>query len=121
MSRELSSDTPRLQLFGLLHDAGEAYLGDIPRPIKDRLEVIERTEARVLEAVWESFDVDPPTTDEWERVLAADDRLLAHELLEDGSWADDPPDLRYDLRSDSIAAVRDRFCTRGRTLLERID
>jgi hypothetical protein len=113
-------DDPRLQLFGLLHDAGEAYLGDIPRPVKAELDRMERVEASIREAVWTAFEVDPPTASEWERVMAADDRLLAYEadrLLADGSWAETAPDLGYDLRESSVDGVRDRFCERGEELL----
>lgn len=122
VSRELADEGRRLQLLGLFHDAGEAYVGDVPRPLKAEHEVFERMEARVLDAVWTAFDIDPPTDDEWARVMAADDRLLAYEadaLLENGEWADSPPDLGYDLRADSIADVRERFLARSETLLDR--
>lgn len=114
---------PRLQLFGLFHDAGEAYVGDVPRPIKARLGEFERIEERILDAVWEAFELDPPTDDEWERVMAADDRLLAYEatsLLEDGEWAGHSPDLGYTLRADSIDTVRDQFHSRSELLLRQV-
>ncbi|WP_049924968.1 hypothetical protein [Halopiger goleimassiliensis] len=124
VSRELPSDQPRLQLLGLLHDAGEAYVGDVPRPLKGELEGFERIEDRVLEAVWEGLDVQPPTQREWERVMEADDRLLAYEaaaLLSDGSWAADPPELEYDLEPASISTVRERFLTRAEQLLAAVE
>ncbi|AEH38047.1 hypothetical protein [Halopiger xanaduensis] len=123
VSRELPADSPRLQLLGLLHDAGEAYVGDVPRPLKARFESFERVEERVLDAVWTAFDIEPPTDDEWDRVMAADDRLLAYEadrILEDGSWAGRAPDLEYDLRSDSFDAIRERFVSRGEALLAEL-
>ena len=116
-------ETPRLRLLALLHDAGEAYLGDIPRPIKAELDRIDAVETAVLEAVWAGLGVDPPTAGEWERVMAADDRLLAYEadhLLADGSWAATPPELDYELRDRPVEAVRDRFCERGEELRERV-
>lgn len=121
VSREF--ETPRLRLFALLHDAGEAYLGDIPRPIKTELDRIESVERGILETVWTGLGVDPPTAGEWERVMAADDRLLAYEadhLLADGSWAATPPDLGYELRDRPVEAVRDRFRERGEALRERV-
>ncbi len=122
VSREF--DDPRLELFGLLHDAGEAYLGDIPRPIKAEFDGIETREADIRDAVWTAFGVDPPTPGEWERVMTADDRLLACEadrLLADGSWAEQPPNLDYDLRAGDIGTVRERFRSRGDRLLARLD
>ncbi|WP_290815891.1 hypothetical protein [Halovivax sp.] len=120
VSRELPREEPRLQLIGLLHDAGEAYLGDIPRPLKARLERIQPAEDRILESVWEALAIEPPTTAEWERVMAADDRLLAYEaneLLEDASWADAPPDVGYDLGPEPSATIRERFRSRAKSLL----
>jgi hypothetical protein len=52
--------------------------------------------------------------------MAADDRLLAYEaseLLADGSWADDPPDLGYDLSRGAVDDVRERFRARAESLL----
>lgn len=124
VASELADRGPRLELFGLLHDAGEAYLGDLPRPLKAEFETFERAEERVLRAVWSAFDVEPPGDAEWEAVMAADDRLLAYEadeLLADGSWAADPPDLDYDLQSDAIADVRERFRSRGKRLLADLE
>jgi hypothetical protein len=120
---ELSDRGPRLELLGLLHDAGEAYLGDLPRPVKAEFEAFDRVEDRILRAVWSALGVEPPTADEWEAVMADDDRLLAceaSELLADGSWADEPPDLEYELRSDSIVEVRERFRTRSERSLEAV-
>jgi 5'-deoxynucleotidase YfbR-like HD superfamily hydrolase len=110
----------RLALLGLLHDAGEAYVGDIPRPVKRRLDGFEEIEAAVLAAVWDGLDVDPPTESEWKRVMTVDDRLLAYEadeLLADGSWADEPAALGYDLGRRPVDEVRERFRTRAEALL----
>jgi hypothetical protein len=120
VSREL--DGRRRQTLGLLHDAAEAYVGDVPRPLKAEVSSFDRVEAAVLDAVWRAFDVDPPTEGEWAAVMAADDRLLAYEaaeLLEGGEWAGDPPDLDYDLSSDDFDAVRRRFRSRAERLLDR--
>lgn len=117
---ELAGRGPRMELYGLLHDAGEAYLGDVPRPIKGQFDGIERAEDRVRSAVWTALEVRPPTDEEWAAVMAADDRLLAYEadgLLADGSWAEEPPDLDYDLGADSVATVRERFTSRVEALL----
>ncbi|THE64772.1 HD domain-containing protein [Salinadaptatus halalkaliphilus] len=124
VSRELPADAPRLQLLGLFHDAGEAYVGDVPRPIKAEFEAFERVEDRILRAVWTAFDLEAPTESEWDRVMAADDRLLAYEadlLLADASWAPDPPDRAYDLRADSIDDVREQFRDRAHTLLAELE
>lgn len=119
VSTELPETDPRLRLLGLLHDAGEAYVGDVPRPVKRRLDGFEAVEEAILAAVWERFDIDPPTETEWERVTTADDQLLAYEageLLTDGSWADASPDLG----TDPVDAVRETFRDRAEHLLEQV-
>lgn len=123
VGRELSDHPPRIRAYGLLHDAAEAYLGDIPRPIKDEFGAVERAEERILAAVWTAFDLPPPSPAEWSVVTTADDRLLAYEaseLLSDGSWAGDPPDLAYDLRGATPETVRDRFQTSVQAVLDEI-
>lgn len=122
VSNEVGED-PRLQAVALFHDAAEAYVGDVPRPLKRSLEGFEAVEADVLAAVWTALGVAPPTDREWERVMAADDRLLAYEageLLVDGSWAEAPPDRAYDLRGDP-ERDRERFRARAREVLARVD
>lgn len=118
---ELADRGPRMELYGLFHDAGEAYIGDVPRPIKVEFDGLARAEDRILEAVWTAFDLAPPTEEEWAAVMAADDRLLAYEaaeLLADGSWAAEPPDLDYELRVDDVGAVRERFTARAEALID---
>lgn len=124
VASELADRGPRMELLGLLHDAGEAYLGDLPRPVKQEFEAFERAEDRILESVWTALDVDAPTADEWAAVKSADDRLLAYEaneLLEDASWAADAPDLEYELRAEGIADVRERYRARTERLLETVE
>jgi hypothetical protein len=48
---------PKLQLAGLLHDAAEAYLSDIPSPIKQWLPDYKAMEAVVQNAVWTKFGI----------------------------------------------------------------
>ena len=121
VSREFSDS--RLQLLGLLHDGAEAYIGDIPRPLKTEVDLFDAVEQRILDAIWSALAVDPPTEEEWTRVMNADDRLLAYEaahLLEDGSWADPAPSLEYDLKSASTPVVREQFLERAESLLEQV-
>lgn len=124
VARELADCGERVQAYGLLHDAGEAYVGDIPRPVKARLGDFEAVEARIREAVWDAVGLPAPTESEWEAVMAADDRLLAHEadrLLDDGSWATEAPELSYDLDAadpTSPSEARGAFLDRARSLLD---
>ena len=50
---------PELALVGLLHDATEAYLGDVIRPLKQQLYEYRRIEGLWAEAIGERFGVEP--------------------------------------------------------------
>lgn len=50
-------EDPETQLWGLLHDAAEAYVVDLPRPLKRSLPEYERIEARLLRAIAARFDL----------------------------------------------------------------
>ena len=45
----------RLALLGLMHDAAEAYLGDVPSPLKKRLRSFERYEKQFMLVLAEKF------------------------------------------------------------------
>lgn len=67
-----------LKLEGLLHDAAEAYLADIPRPLKVGLPEYYAVEARVEEVIAQKFDMAFPLPAE---VKNADNDLLKNEIL----------------------------------------
>jgi hypothetical protein len=67
---------PAHALWGLLHDAAEAYLSDLPRPIKRRVPLFNELEDRLLETIAAAFGLDLPLPPE---VLHADDVMLATE------------------------------------------
>jgi len=101
--------------WGLLHDAGEAYLSDLPRPVKRECTWFNEVEDRLLRVVAEAFCLGWPMPPE---VRVADDRLLvteARDLLGPppepwGVSADPLPDPIEPL--DPMAAERaflDRF------------
>lgn len=63
-------------LWGLLHDAAEAYVIDVPRPLKPFLDNYKAIENTVMNAVCEKFGLTPGMPEEVKRV---DDAILADE------------------------------------------
>ena len=51
------------QLLALLHDAAEAYIGDVIRPVKYNLPLFKEIEDRIMEAVFEKFGLNPSKED----------------------------------------------------------
>ena len=70
----------------LLHDSAEAYLCDIPRPVKKCFPMYEKMEEKILIAVADRFEIQYPLT---KSVTDIDDRMLQTErlyLLENPLW-----------------------------------
>ena len=58
------TDDTRLHLLCLLHDAPEAYLVDIPRPVKHQLTGYQTLESRVMWQIYLHFKINPPNEEE---------------------------------------------------------
>ncbi len=70
-------------LAALLHDASEAYLVDVPRPIKKMLSQYRDIEAGLEKAIAGRFEIEYPWHAE---VRLADDRLLTFEVENLLNW-----------------------------------
>ena len=71
----------RLQLACLLHDASEAYLSDVTRPVKAAMPMYLELEAPLQETVWNKWLGTPLTREERALVFGIDDDLLYHEFF----------------------------------------
>ena len=71
----------RIQLACLLHDASEAYLSDVTRPVKAELPRYKEIEAPLQEMIWNKWLGEPLTEEEQKLVFDIDDAILAHEFL----------------------------------------
>lgn len=83
-------------LMGLLHDASEAYLVDVPRPVKPHLNGYRAFEDGVMFAVCERFGMAYENNLLWHDVKEADNVLLATEARDlmkppPVPWAPMPP------------------------------
>ena|SRR5665213_1670288 len=59
VSQLTREDDVELKLAGLLHDATEAYLVDLPRPIKYQMPIYKETEDKLAIIIGKRFNVDP--------------------------------------------------------------
>ncbi|MBQ8165936.1 MAG: phosphohydrolase [Lachnospiraceae bacterium] len=75
-------ETPRVKMACLLHDACEAYISDITRPVKQYLEEYQAIEERLSNVIYERFLGSPLTEYEKKMVKIIDDAMLYHEFLE---------------------------------------
>ncbi|MCC6580760.1 MAG: phosphohydrolase [Phycisphaeraceae bacterium] len=66
-------------LWGLLHDAAEAYLTDLPRPVKSQLPWFSEQEDKLLDVLMRHFGLTMPPEGMPTEVKMADDTLLATE------------------------------------------
>ncbi|MBI4701274.1 MAG: phosphohydrolase [Deltaproteobacteria bacterium] len=88
-----------LALWGLMHDAAEAYLTDLPRPLKEQLPWFRQLEERLLGLIAERFELGWPMPEE---VAQADDRLLATEARDLMAPAPAPWGLRAEPLAEQI-------------------
>src|SRR4030065_538914 len=73
--------SPENQLWGLLHDASEAYLADIPSPIKPLLVNYKDLEKKVMAVICDKFNLPLNQPDEVSVVDVMILRVEAHELM----------------------------------------
>lgn len=68
---------PQFKLWALLHDASEAYLVDVPRPIKPFLYGYDAAESKIMRAVEERFNLHlgmPECVKQLDRAILTDER-----------------------------------------------
>ena len=75
-------ESERVKLACLLHDASEAYLSDITRPVKKNLDRYIEIEDNLQNAIYEKFLGSPLTPYEIQMVKTIDDTMLYWEFYE---------------------------------------
>ncbi|ELY91322.1 hypothetical protein C483_09791 [Natrialba hulunbeirensis JCM 10989] len=116
VSREVEARGGSLsaQRWGLLHDASEAYLSDVPAPVKQTLPGYTRAETRLHTAVKNAFDLEVTAAEE-RLVDAADTDVGRYELSihfpgfhdEAGELESDHDGLGVDAPEADLAAATD--------------
>lgn len=67
-------------MYLLLHDATEAYIGDIPTPFKHLLKEVESLEMGLARAIFQRFQLESPRGVYLNRINEIDSRILANEI-----------------------------------------
>lgn len=67
------------QFYGLIHDFTEAYLIDLPRPIKDMLPEYSKLEHELFKVIWDSFEIPDIQSADKKAVKYADGVVLSYE------------------------------------------
>ena len=88
----------RMILACLLHDAGECYLSDIPRPFKEQLPAYREQEEELLDIIYTKFLGSALTEEEQKQLKEIDDGLLWYDLEEllDETQYGDVPDIHIE-------------------------
>ena len=86
-------ESPRVKMACLLHDATEAYISDVTRPVKRYLEQYQDIENKLADVIYERFLGSKLTSYEAATVKLIDDAMLYYEFLEFGAHKllDEPP------------------------------
>jgi len=114
-----AEDTRAAALLGLLHDAAEAYLVDLPRPVKKYIEEYATHERRLENVIADRFELDGRW---WPVVHEADEVLLATEKRdlmaeEPASWGLRHAPLDDRIEPWSANEAEQRFLLRFRALV----
>ena len=105
--------TPMYALHALLHDAAEAFLGDIPTPLKQMLPEYKIIERRVEKVILEKFGITymPPEIKEFDtRMLVTEQNCLMPEA--NRHWAFDAKPLDILIRPAKPAIAKHNYLTR---------
>lgn len=70
----------RLKLLTFMHDFSEAYTGDCPTPLKAIMPDFKKIEKEFEYAIYDYFEVNPPTEEEHELIKRIDVTMLAIEM-----------------------------------------
>jgi len=109
-ARGLSDD---IQLACLLHDASEAYISDITRPVKRSLPKYVEIEESLQKLIFEKYGLHHLDEAELDEVRRIDDSLLYYELLDllEEKIFEEPPEIvrKPDFEQRDFLAVKEAF------------
>jgi len=119
----LRGHSEKIQLACLLHDAEEAYVSDITRPVKKHLPEFISISNKVQDVIWKRFGLTDLNTVDFEIVRDIDDTLLGYEgLVLMGPHFNKSARLvskQYNLAFKDMVTVRDEFVELAKLLCRK--
>jgi hypothetical protein len=100
----------------LMHDAAEAYIGDMPRPLKVQLKEFVALERHVEQAIeqWLGWSIHDPTVKEWDTAILGDERAALFPGSPDWNLPHEPLGVRVQFLYPACA--EDAFWTTAELL-----
>ena len=94
------SYSEKVQLLCLLHDAAEAYIGDMTRPLKKKIPYFSEVEKKYQDIIFPKF-IGELSDGDIKLACSVDDSLLYHEFLTFNGEAlfDEAPEINIDVKS----------------------
>ena len=115
-----------IQLYGLLHDASEAYISDIVSPLKPELPDYKLYEKKIEEAIFNRFGLDYPDEEIHEIIKRSDIDVFCNEALvlmqNKNNWIDnfDYRRIAIDLNPRNMGEVEREYIKTQKMLSRRI-
>lgn len=112
---------PRDKLWALLHDAGEAYLVDMCRPIKPFIHGYNEAEEKIMRAICVRFNLHlgcPATVKKLDQAILMDERLQ-NMALAPAAWSTDIAPLGIELQFWSPEEARAEFLAAFESLINQ--
>lgn len=114
--------SPKIALYGLVHDFSEAYITDIPTPVKNFLPDYQEVENNLQKAIYDALIGFPITEEEYSVVKQVDHEVLlveAYRMSKHQNWVKEVPALEgnYKFRIENPEDVEARIISLYRYLL----
>ncbi|PAB56005.1 HD domain-containing protein [Anaeromicrobium sediminis] len=113
----------KIQLACLLHDASEAYISDVTRPVKKLLNEYLEIEERLQNAIFKAYNIDDLTDEELLMVEEIDDAMLNYEmevLLNNYGINNLTLTRQYDLSFRMMEEVKNEFIESIEAIIKKI-
>lgn len=104
--------SPLVQMWGLLHDGSEAYICDIPRPLKGDLKEYSGIEKKIQDLIYLKFSGVIPSEFTYMPVKCIDDEALLFEAknyVQDHSWIWKDPEIHVEPVIGPSEVVKPKF------------